>query len=85
MILIKQITIENYKEFKGLPVDILVRLGGDEVWTKSTHPPLGMVIWDSGRYYIQWQNGNAGHWYMTIFEMIERLHGSVSFYHIEIK
>jgi hypothetical protein len=85
MIMIKRLTSENWKQFKGLPVDILVREGGLEFWPKKSHLDIGIVVWDAGKYCIQWQTGKAEHWSDSIGTMIEKLESSVSFYYIEIK
>ena len=85
MIVIKQLTADNWRSFVGQPADVMVRQGGTKVWPKSMHPPIGLVIQDKNkRFYIQWQTGETGHWHRTIGEMIEQLHESISFFYIEI-
>jgi hypothetical protein len=86
MILIKQLTTENWKQFKGLPAKILVMDGGTKSWPKGERR-IGIVesLGRSGCVRVHWQDGLGTGIFDSVGALVEYYCESISFYYIEIK
>jgi len=91
MILIKEITLQNAKQFAGMPANVLVaeHKQGPLVM-KHWHYLIGIIVaqYDAEpgkQFYIQFTNGRVSGCYNTVFELIEKECQYFSFYYIEIK
>lgn len=77
MVLIKELTIQNWKELRGQPLTVLVSV-------KKTRQ-LGMVTYLEGAYKIHW---NDGYWRSVIGssvgDLIERGAKIYDFFYVEI-
>jgi hypothetical protein len=85
MVLIKQLTQQNWKNYIGLPCDILVREGGSKVWPRKVHRDIGIVVKKGQQVYIKWQGGGFTDCFNSVGEMIEQASEVFSFYYIEFK
>jgi hypothetical protein len=91
MILIKEITSENMRQFAGLPANILVaEHKKGPLLMKHIHYMIGIVVsgddGNGGRlFYVQFSNDESSPSFNTVFELIEDQRALYSFYYIEIK
>jgi hypothetical protein len=96
MILIKEITIENCKQFRGLPANVMVveHKRGD-MQMKHSFYLIGIIVCEPHHplmreknewgFYIQFTNGDKSGFYNSVTELMEDQQVIYSFYYIEIK
>lgn len=85
MILIKEITSQNMRQFAGLPANILVVEYKEGPVPKGHMQSMIGIIVSGDNFFVQFMNDESSPSYDTIFELIEDQQELYSFYYIEVK
>ena len=84
MILIKEITSQNMRQFAGMPANIFVVVPRGHMQSM-----VGIIVLGndaaSPYFFVQFMNGETSPSYNTVFELIADQRGLSSFYYIEVK
>jgi hypothetical protein len=87
MILLKEITMDNFQQFKGLPSDILVVESKEgPVRMKHKFYMVGIIVCMApGLFRIQFSNGKSSGFELSVGELIKTRSDLYRFFYIEIK
>jgi hypothetical protein len=87
MVLIKEITVENFEQFRGLPSDILVvESKAGPVRMKHKFFLVGIVVSMAPNLFrVQFTNGQSSGFENSVSELIKARSDLYRFFYIEIK
>lgn len=87
MVLIKEITAENFGQFKGLPSNVLVvESKSGPVQMKHLHYEVGIIVnLGPSLFRVQFSYGRVSKSADSVKELVDRLSDLYRFFYIEIK
>jgi hypothetical protein len=89
MVLIKEITLKNFREFEGMETNVLVVESKEgPIKMKHTFYLVGIVVPDTHLkgYHVNFTNGShSGGYYKKVSDLIKGLSHLYKFFYIEIK